>query len=458
MFVLGNNLRCALRDEGRSIAQALEEEWGVTADMCRATIQGKSVSLATPLTAVSLGIPVRICGRLRGGVPSHAKRLRELLLSKGVPEDEVTSRMAEINAAIGDTAVQEAFGLFDPWQALKAKCHGKLRIIKQSESRPPKSRKGEQEEDHLQYNDPSADALQQRQLRPDPAFFQTATKGPPVILQAVSHGCTGLAIVDEKEASLLAKADGDLSPDELSIIVMGRPSMPDAKRPHREIQFPCLDAKGNRLLAKGTLIDLGAIPMRVVGEDSVYQMAVVQSSCVACEVHQCDFEEWHDLCQAPIKQIKKTLGLDGEDILHTWGRKFFRSGEPLQSHDGADAMFVMLRVRATVTEAVLKATVPGMYSSPRLETGEPDHAYKVVWCPEKAAADVRVLAQSTSGCLGMVKSRTGYGVRVRCEDFCNVKARLHPEWVPQQDTPYNKSMPHKYELHHVRAKVTSSSF
>ena len=448
LFVLGGNLRCAPREEGKTLAQTLEEEWGIAAHMCRATINGRSVSLSTTLTAAPVGIPVRICYRLKGGVPNHTKRLRELLLSKGVPEDEVASRLVEINSAIGDAAIQEAFTCFDPWQALKSKCHGKLRIIKQTEARH-KAKKGEPEDDHLQYNDPWAEALQQRQLRPDPSFFQTASKDPPAILHAVSHGCTGLAIVDDKEARLLSQAEGDLSPDELSIIVMGRPDFPDAKRPQREIQFPCLDSKGNRLLAKGTLIDLGAIPMRVAGEDSVYQMAVVQSACVACEVQQCDFDEWQDLCLAPIKQLKKTLNLTSEDILHTWGRKFFRGGKVLQGSEGADALFVMLRIRATALEGVLKATPPGLYMSPRLESGEPDHAFKVVWCPEKTVADVRVLAQSTPGCQGIVKSRTGFGVRVRCADFCNVKARLCPDWVPQPDTPYTRSMPYKYELHHV---------
>ena len=182
--------------------------------------------------------------------------------------------------------------------------------------------------------------------------------------------------------------------------------------------------------------------MRVTGEDSVYTMAVVQSACMACEVQQCDFEEWQELCQAPIKQLKKTLSLGSDDILHTWGRKFFRNGKVLSTADGADAMFVMLRLRAATVEGVLKATVPGLYTNPRLESGEPDHAYKVVWCPEMDAAEVRVLAQSTQGCLGMVKSRSGFGVRVKCADFCSVRARLHPDWVPQEDTPYNRSMPH----------------
>ena len=60
-----------------------------------------------------------------------------------------------------------------------------------------------------------------------------------------------------------------------------------------------------------------------------------------------------------------------------------------------------------------------------------------------------MLAPSTPGALGVVKSRTGFGVRVKCADYVSVRSKLYPDWVPQQDTPYNKSLPLKYELHHV---------
>ena len=198
--------KCARKQAGRTVAQVLEEEWDISPESYCILLNGKCISPTTSSAAVPSGIPLRLTGRLRGGVPSHTKKLRDLLLSKGVPEDELSSRIAEIASAVGDSAVAEAFACFDPWQALKSKCQGKLRIIKQTEARGSKPKKPELEEDRLQTQDPWAEALQHRHLKPEAAFFHTATKQPPNILQTVTHGCSGLAIVDLKEAQLLARS------------------------------------------------------------------------------------------------------------------------------------------------------------------------------------------------------------------------------------------------------------
>ena len=455
-FLFFNSWRCVRRDDGRTVAQVLEEEWGVLYHHCRITVNAKNVSAQALLLSLPFGVPIRVSSRLRGGAPLHMRKLRDRLLANGVPEDEVACRRSEVTTAIGDAAILEFFSSFDPWQSLKSKCHGKLRIVKQAEGRSNKPKKGEQEEDQLQLHDPCTEALQQRTLRPDPSFFQTAAKTPPAILQTVSHGCSGLAIVDAKEAQVLAKSDSDLSPNELSIIALGQPDLPGALRPHREVQFPCEDAKGTRLLVKSTLIDLGAIHLQVAGEETTYSMNVVDSCCSACEVHRCDFEEWEELCESPIRHLKRVLLLAADDLIHTWGRRFFKGGKAAQSLENAESLFLMLRIRASATEAVLRTTIAGLEVSPRLESGEPDASYKVIWCPERTVADLRVLAPSTPGVLGVVKSRSGCGVRVKYADYVTVRSKLFPGWVPDKGTPYNTALPHRLELHHAHPGASKS--
>ena len=63
--------------------------------------------------------------------------------------------------------------------------------------------------------------------------------------------------------------------------------------------------------------------------------------------------------------------------------------------------------------------------------------------------DLRLLASSTHGCLGVVRSRSGSGIRVKCEDFARVKKSLVPDWVPQEHTPYGAPLPLRLNLHHV---------
>ena len=73
-------------------------------------------------------------------MPAAHKKLREILIAKGVAETEIHSRMQEVVAAIGDQGIQECFSGFDPWQSLKNKCQGKVRLVKASEQRPQKAR------------------------------------------------------------------------------------------------------------------------------------------------------------------------------------------------------------------------------------------------------------------------------------------------------------------------------
>ena len=243
---LSGRWRCVKRDGVKTVAQLLEDEWGMPREKCVVTVDGRQISLDATLASFPLGVPLRVSHRLRGGAPACAKKLRELLLSKGVPEEEVATRMSEVASAIGDQVILEAFNSFDSWQALKARCHGKLRLVKQSEQRPAKPKPASPEEDALQMNDPWAEALLHRKLTPDTAFFQTADGTPPALLQKVSHGCTGVAIVDTKEAQILAKAEDDLSPDALSVIALGEADLPEARCPHRVIELPCRDHTGRQ--------------------------------------------------------------------------------------------------------------------------------------------------------------------------------------------------------------------
>ena len=414
-FAFLQGWRCIRCHESQTIAQIMEDEWGVSHADCIMSVNGRRVSAQMKAASVPHEVPVRITSRLKGGGQAQIKKLKELLIAKGVAAEDVQSRVAEITAAIGEGSLAEVFNCFDSWQALKAKCQGKLRIIKQSEMRQSKPKKlDEDEQDPLQDKDPWAEALQCRQIKPEPSFFATSTGAPPAFLSSVTHGCSGLALVEVKEAQVLAKAVADLSPDELSVLVLGEPSLPDAKRPHRQIEFPCHDHKGCRMLVKGVLIDLGATPMQVAGEHSKYSMKVINSSCVACEVHRQEYEEWDDFIGSSIRHLKRTLALSSEDLLHTWGKKAYRQGKQVSPSDSAESVFVMLRIKAACLEQVLKVALPGLYLSPRLESGEP-----------------------------------GCGVRVRCQEYSVVRKRLYPDWIPQENTPYNTSLPQRFELHHV---------
>ena len=77
---------------------------------------------------------------------------------------------------------------------------------------------------------------------------------------------------------------------------------------------------GTRLLAKGYLIDLGSVQMRVAGEEKIHAMPVAQTSILACELHSAEVDLWQEAVNSPVKFLKISLGLENDDIIQIWGK------------------------------------------------------------------------------------------------------------------------------------------
>ena len=99
----------------QTIAQVLKDEWEIAPESCVITVNGRHVSADTRLSSVPSGMLIRISSRLRGGGQAQLKKLKDLLLAKGVAPDEVASRSAEVVAAIGEGSLTEVFNCFDSW-------------------------------------------------------------------------------------------------------------------------------------------------------------------------------------------------------------------------------------------------------------------------------------------------------------------------------------------------------
>ena len=447
-FQFPGGFRCIPRSDA-TLQEVLDQEWSLLPQEYSAIVNGKCTSPRTALQAIPPGLPVRILFKLRGGAASAHKKLRELLLTKGVTEAEVQSRIQEVISTIGDQGLQECFANFDPWQMLKNRCQGKVRLAKAAEQRPTKPKKQQDEVDPLQLRDPWSEAIQSKQLKPDPTFFVTRSGEHPAILQAVTHGTTGIVIADAREAAMWAKNSESVYSDELAVVVLGQVDIPDPRRPMKTLEFPCYDQHGARLLVKGTVIDLGDTQLKVKGGDQPLQMSVIESQNVACELHSSEVDDWVDASRVPVRFLRQCLGLTAEDILHTWGRRAYRNRKAAQRLQEADTIFLMLRLRAAAVEPTLKKAIPGVYVCPRSEEGMPHPDFKVIWLPDKSLSDLRLMATFMQGCFGVVRTKTGGGIRVKCPEYTQLRQKLCPEWSPQDATPYDVQLPYKFELHHV---------
>ena len=211
-FHFPGGLRCVCRS-AKTSREVMEHEWSLLPDVYVLLVNGRRVSPEATLRSVAPGLPVRVLFRLSGGAAAAHKKLRELLIVKGVAGAEVQPRIQEVVTAIGDPGIQECFSGFAPWQSLKNKCQSKVRLVKASEQRTPKHKRQTEDVDPLQERDPWSEAIQSRQLKPDPNFFVTRAGVPPTVLQAVTHGTSGIVVVDAREAAMWAKSPEDICHD-----------------------------------------------------------------------------------------------------------------------------------------------------------------------------------------------------------------------------------------------------
>ena len=375
---------------------------------------------------------MQVRGRLRGGTPAALKKLKEVLLAKGVPEESIQERLEEVREKLGDSKIKEAYTSFDPWSSIKAACQASgIRLIKQQElnaKKPVKPKGVTNEEDPLVAHDPWAAALQQKQTwKPDLGFFATQGGSQPALLEKAAHGKTGVAIVTEQEAAMLMQ------------IAVGAQLQPAGPFTPTSIQFPGVCNDGTRILMKGQLINLGRKDIVLADAASKVLVAELDGVILACEIIKEDMSatEWSDVTEGTIRFLKKKIPPLENAIFANWAKKFFVNAKPTREAAEATSVFIMLRAKKEFLAATLKAACPGVYISPRTEDRTPVENCKVVWLSDRSLEEMRVLANSEPAAFGIVRSKSGYGIRVLASEYLKLRKKWIPGWIPEANTPYD---------------------
>ena len=112
----------------------------------------------------------------------------------------------------------------------------------------------------------------------------------------------------------------------------------------------------------------------------------------------------------------------------------FRMGKPESDPQEVDGIFFMMRIRESALERTLKSLLPRIYTAPRSEGGQPDHAYRIVWVPDKTPRDLRTIAATMKGsCLGLrnpnlvVESESDVPILSQQSRHCSQNGRLRSQ-------------------------------
>ncbi|CAE7413448.1 unnamed protein product [Symbiodinium sp. CCMP2592] len=439
------------QNDDRSLQQIVLDEWGLPLGSTYFTLFGRVLASSALCACVPVGATVVVRGRLRGGTQNPVTKLRGLLAAKGVPEESLDERIREIREHVGDKGIREAYSSWDPWGKLKAACP--TRLVKESEAKHrPKAKELQKDvgPDPLMTSDPWMQALQDKgSWKLECSFFQMEDGSTPQALTKISHGSVGIALVTEREAELLLQNQETMSSGELAAIVVGSSFLNAGSFDMQQVEVPCRNAQDARILVRAQMINFGAKKVTLAGESSRIKVDELEAVVLACEMVQKEIPEWDEVADAPLKFLKSRIPTLEEALFATWGRRCFAAGKPTTDARAAQTMFVMLRIKKQYKEAILKSVCEGIYFSPRSEDGAPDHTYKVVWFQDKPLAEVLVKANTEPTAMGLVRNKTGFGIRVKASEFTKLKQKWVPAWKPLANTPYDLKIQKHFDLQNM---------
>ncbi|CAE7621051.1 RTase [Symbiodinium sp. CCMP2592] len=435
----GQLMACGNTDT-RSLIQVVTDQWGVDPSQIYFTMEGKILGHDTLCRRIPSGAAIIVRGKLRGGTGNGAilKKLKGLLQSKGVPPEQLEARIDDIKNQLGDRGIRDIYESFDPWSKLKASCN--FRLVREAEAKAkPKSKDIQKDDgsDPLQEADPWASAIRERKAwKLEASFFKLQDGSQPATLEKITHGASGICLVAPKEAEILLQQQDVMSSDELAAVVIGAQLQSAGRFCVKDLEIPCRNGDEQRVLVRAQLINLGAKEVGVCGEDTKIVIDELDGAILSCEILRADTPDWDDLTDGVIKFLKKRLPSLETALFANWGRRFFAKGKPVGDGKIAESCFLMLRIKKEFRDAILKTTSPGIYLAPRTEDGAPDHLFKVVWFQDKTAGELAILANSEPKSFGLVKNKSGVGIRVKAKDFTRLKQKWQPTWQPQDGTPY----------------------
>ncbi|CAE7295757.1 unnamed protein product [Symbiodinium sp. CCMP2592] len=452
-----HQLCCFNHRDKRTLEEVVQDEWGLPPHSFYFTRGVKVLGPRTTCDQIPVGSTVIVRGRLRGGTGNAVQKLKHMLQSKGVPEDQLEARIQEVRSQIGEKGIKEVYTSFDPWSQLKARCT--TRLVREAEAKHKPRAKSVQEEavDPLQIADPWTQALKERGAwKLENSFFQMEDGSHPVTLEKLAHGACGLALIGEKEAEILMQSQETMSDNELAALVVGSTFQSSTNFKVKNVETPCRNKDNTRILVRAQLINFGKKTIGLAEESNIVTVEEVDATVVSCEMVKAEMEEWDEMVEGTTRFLKTKIQAMERGFIGSWGRKFFQRSKQVMDASQAETCYLMLRIKRECLETILKQIRAGIYFSPRKEDGTLDPGFKVIWTPDKPLQELMVKASSEASAFGLVKNKTGYGLRVKSTEFLQLRQKWQPSWTPIEDTPYNIKVQLYYDIQNLPISCTKT--
>ena len=269
----------------------------------------------------------------------------------------------------------------------------------------------------------------------DVGFFQNEDGTPALQHREVRAQGTGIVLLQPQQAHPWLVTGEIISSDELGLLVVGPPPV-NTKLSPTTVTFPCHTVEGQQVLLTASLFQLGSKAIRY-NQGTPGQVKDDQAQMLAVTFHRIDWtdSEWNDILHGPqafLRAQLKKQQLDGA-LQSAWGRSLRADKAPASP---LQAQTVQIHAMFTTDKLDILLRNSGfnrIFVTPKLPNGRLNLDYRVIWTNNDRTA-TEVLSAKISNCLGLVRSKTNFGLRVRAGDFDAAWKVAHPNEPAQSKT------------------------
>ena len=389
-----------------------------------------------------------ICVQLRFGLRSGGKhqgdlkRLEQLLVLRGVPEQEAPSRANKVLELTGLEALQSAMASLEPWRQLKQIVGQKMRLVLPKELQVHKnSGKAAQDrgEDPLAACDPWAQALAAKaenpvELRFDESFFLDQSDCKLPVINQLTVGGKGAVLASRLDTEVFAKLHGVSSDDELVAVVVGNSPPQVGQLPCSELTFPAWHGKC-KILLRGFAVNFGKVMAKSSPTLHCFDLSASDQTVISLEIRREYVQDWDLVTSNPFRYATDNVsGLQGS-IKSSWFKRFFQGRKVAQSPAEAQTWHGFARIDHEQLQSLLKQSgTAGIFLTPKDDDSNmASGKYKIVWLPSADLSESLTVMKSFEEARGLVRGKTTLGLRVQAEQYSSVRSRVEPTWRPDSD-------------------------
>eukprot|EP00438_Fugacium_kawagutii_P008721 Skav216387 [mRNA] locus=scaffold1241:302911:307353:+ [translate_table: standard] len=381
-------------------------------------------------------ISFRVCPLIGGAKYDNVKqRVRQLLASKGVQEDDLGHRVSAFFAKVAPEKLNEHMkdkdqDFWDEVKRLATDC--KYRLILPAELKAFQKDQRSQAKGSSDNNKKKGDKKPKSYVATqvdahgvtiDPSHF--IADGESVALLEIGRfgpDMTGLCPVTPVEARQVLK-NAPWSMEALALLVIGD----GAKALGKTACFPAHLLDGTPTTVDACLIQFGDIAIEPAIKLPSAMVEQLPSTVVEFTIERKLTGNWGDTA-IPLHYIGvHVVALRGSALLSTWSIKSWKGDKPAH-YSQSTHWHGFFRISDAILDQVLtRSGVAGIFMSPKNAQKKHDPRYIVIPLPNRELPEVHSKVESCSEVIGIVKLNEGFAARCKREDAASVRSQLLPE-------------------------------